>query len=1280
MATVTEQLLNGRKNTPTKSGMTLTEQLLAKRTSEPIEAEETPPPKKLLELWEPQRDKREDKKYILSPATPKVEIAPPQPMNRQERVINPTSKQRGRTPHERATRSEGMQENLREAYPASLASFSDNLLLNIPSKTDNIYSKKREESPIAYGIGSLAGQAGRYMGASAIAPLVPGLNKIANPFIRNQATDLLVDNIAQTPATITKGIAEGKGIGGIAKDVAKQNALDLGLNVTIGLLGNAVKKYGSSIVKRFKEGKVTPQEAADIIKELNLPKGTTPETFLKEMENLSKEIGNKQVADQVEAYYKSFETPSNITPPIHKEIEGKTLLHGTNSKFDKFDLEKVGSFSDNEGLFGTGIYLTENPIYAKVYGENVLNVKPTIEKPFIIDRNVNLKEISEITGQPIPNTGIYDDKASEMISVNPRLFTQKLKDLGYDSVIVKGGRDQSIQEMVVFDPKKLTIKTPKIESPKLNSLVQDPLKSPVSDLKPLNNSLPLPTNKKPLEPILKPKEDIVSSNKEKTPFKQKLRNFYRRIVDSNSALKGVDEDTFVLATNAKKTGGTVNYILQEGLVDMQGNKVGKSLKEVVEKIPQEKYKDFWYYYLHKHNIDRAREGKNVFSEFTPEMSERAAKEFELLNPEFSVIQKDINNFIRTFTSKWSNEAGLIDDELFKILQETYPNYVPTNRSFSTIENAMPNTQGRGFVNQSSGIKRATGSARDITDPTENIMEMINRTVRTAKYNQVGQSLADALKKEPDKLKQFAEVLPDGAEINSNVDNIVTVLEKGKKVNIQVNDKTVLDALKRLNESNLDDVDNFAKKLTNAFKSLITQKNPIFAIRNISRDIPTAYINSETVKNPVQFFGDLGKATKDVKVNAPLYQQYKALGGQSSNFFDSNNVSKSVKELTNPSLLKRFTDKVEGFNNVTEVVPRYAEFKRVFEQTGDIQKALYASGEVTTNFARGGDITKKIDAYVPYLNASVQGLDKLVRQFKNRPIATVLKGATIVTAPTLILNHFNKDNPNYKQLDNRTKDNNFLIPREDGTFIKIPKSREYGVLFAALTERILSQVEGNEDSWKGFGNTVATNFSPANPVENNIFSPLAYNLPKNQDFAGRSIVPLGMKLDNRSPRYQYDEKTSAIGKVIGDKLNFSPKQIDYLIRSYTGVIGQLLLPVTTKYNYNGKTTAENLLKPVTLQFKADPLYSNQSIKDFYDNYDKLKRKAADKNIKEGLPSKLVTPEEKLRNEFAKISNQIGDINDRIRVEEQKGNKAKVQELRREIIKLTEMANSKLKEVK
>lgn len=1115
MATVTEQLLNGRKNTPTKSGMTLTEQLLAKRTSEPIEAEETPPPKKLLELWEPQRDKREDKKYILSPATPKVEIAPPQPMNRQERSINPTSKQRGRTPHERATRSEGMQENLREAYPASLASFSDNLLLNIPSKTDDIYSKKREESPIAYGLGSIAGQAGRYMGASAIAPLVPGLNKIANPFLRNQATDLLVDNIAQTPATITKGIAEGKGIGGIAKDIGKQNTVDALMNLTIGGLGEIAKRFGPDMIKKFKVGKVTPQEATDIIKELNLPKGTTPETFLKEMETLAKDI-------EVENYYKSFET----------------------------NLPKV----------------------------------------------------------------------------------------------------------------------------------QDPLKSSVSPLKPLNNSLPLPTNKKPLEPILKPKEDIVSSNKEKTPFKQKLRNFYRRIVDSNSALKGVDEDTFVLATNAKKTGGTVNYILQEGLVDMQGNKVGKSLKEVVEKIPQEKYKDFWYYYLHKHNIDRAREGKNVFSEFTPEMSERAAKELEKLNPEFVEIQKDINDFLRTFTSKWSNEAGLLDDEAWKVMQDTYKNYAPTNREFSEIENAIPNTQGRGFVNQSSGIKRATGSARNITDPTENIMEMINRTVRTAKYNQVGQNLVEAIRKEPDKLKQFAEILPDNVEVNVNVNNIVTVLEKGKKVNIQVNDNYVLDALKRLNESNLDDVDNFAKTLTNAFKSLITQKNPIFAIRNIARDIPTAYINSETVKNPVQFFGDLGKAAKDVKVNAPLYQQYKALGGQSSNFFDGNNVSKSAKELTNPSLLKRFTDKVEGFNNVTEVVPRYAEFKRVFEQTGDIQKALYAAGEVTTNFARGGDITKKIDAYVPYLNASVQGLDKLVRQFKNRPIATVLKGATIVTAPTLILNHINKDNPNYKQLDNRTKDNNFLIPREDGTFIKIPKSREYGVLFAALTERILSQVEGNEDSWKGFGNTVATNFSPANPVENNIFSPLAYNLPKNQDFAGRSIVPLGMKLDNRSPRYQYDEKTSAIGKVIGDKLNFSPKQIDYLIRSYTGVIGQLLLPLTTKYNYNGKTTAENLLKPITLQFKADPLYSNQSIKDFYDNYDKLKRKAADKNIKEGLPSKLITPEEKLRNEFAKISNQIGDINDRIRVEEQKGNKAKVQELRREIIKLTEVANSKLKEVK
>jgi hypothetical protein len=158
------------------------------------------------------------------------------------------------------------------------------------------------------------------------------------------------------------------------------------------------------------------------------------------------------------------------------------------------------------------------------------------------------------------------------------------------------------------------------------------------------------------------------------------------------------------------------------------------------------------------------------------------------------------------------------------------------------------------------------------------------------------------------------------------------------------------------------------------------------------------------------------------------------------------------------------------------------------------------------------------------------------------------------------------------------------------------------------------------------------------------------------------------LQDRSPRYQYDEKTSEIAKQIGQLTNISPKQLDYLINSYTGIIGDILQPATTKGN--------NAMSVVKNQFIADPLYSNSAINDFYNNYDKLKRSAADKNFTNSLPSKLVTKEERLRNSFTKISTQISNLSKLIKEAEKTNDQEKIKSYRKRMIELANTANSQI----
>jgi hypothetical protein len=776
----------------------------------------------------------------------------------------------------------------------------------------------------------------------------------------------------------------------------------------------------------------------------------------------------------------------------------------------------------------------------------------------------------------------------------------------------------------------------------------------------------------------RPDQKIVSSGKDKTNFKEKLDKFYTRIVDSQAPLKSVGDKTYTLATNSKNVGGTVDYILKDGLVDRNGKKIGESLKTLVEDVPKKDYNDFWEYALQRTNVGRAAQEKNVFPGFDSERSKLAVSQWESKHPEWKGKADNFVKWIDSFMKEWGVNSGVTDADLYKSLREMYPDYLPTNRQFDDIEEFVPpSVSSKGYVNQKTPLKKATGSDRDIIDPVENIMNLVNRTVRTAKYNEVGQSLLKEIKKNPVGMMEIANVVE--GEVNPNLKNIVTVLEDGKPVNLQINNKSVLESLEGLYKNTGDDVDKAAKKVTNLFKSLITQKNPVFAVRNVARDIPTAYINGSE-GNPLKFGVDLLSAGKDLIKNSPIAQQYKALGGGGSNFFNSDNVAKSAKELTSKNPLKKIGGAIESFNNLTESAPRLAEFKRTVKSTGDLQKGLYAANDVTTNFSRGGDITKKVDSYVPYLNAGIQGLDKLARQFKDKPISTVLKGATAVTAPTMILNHINKDNQNYKDLDNRTKDNYYLIPNGD-TFIKIPKSREFGVIFGSLTERTLRQLSGEKTAFKDFSNTAATNFSPANPIEDNILSPL-YNLKSNKDFANRDIVPRAMIEDKRSPYLQYDEKTTEPAKAIAEaakkaNIDLSPKQIDYIVKSYTGVIAQLAQPALTKSTMQGGNKTQKILKPITTQFVADPLYSNQNLSDFYDNLDMLKSKATDKNLVGKIDSKVVTDEESEYNKFNKYAKEISDLNKQIKLAENSNQAEEVKKLRAKMLETAKQANKSVK---
>lgn len=113
--------------------------------------------------------------------------------------------------------------------------------------------------------------------------------------------------------------------------------------------------------------------------------------------------------------FKVLNENSNIDLPI--------MYHGTNNKFDDFSLSLFGS-SDN-GWLGKGIYFTNDYDYAKSYTDiNIVKeVKLNIKNPYILTD-------SSYSRSP-------DKLRIELGAINSSDLTKKLKELGYDSVLLK---------------------------------------------------------------------------------------------------------------------------------------------------------------------------------------------------------------------------------------------------------------------------------------------------------------------------------------------------------------------------------------------------------------------------------------------------------------------------------------------------------------------------------------------------------------------------------------------------------------------------------------------------------------------------------------------------------------------------------------------------------------------------------------------------------------------------------------------------------------------------
>ena len=658
--------------------------------------------------------------------------------------------------------------------------------------------------------------------------------------------------------------------------------------------------------------------------------------------------------------------------------------------------------------------------------------------------------------------------------------------------------------------------------------------------------------------------------------------------------------------------------------------MAKALKKDVR--AQKKQIDNFEVMKNKPVFDKNDERENAV---TAEESRKRIAELEKTHPYFKETAEKLWAYTKNL-NHMRVESGLISADSEAYMNELYPHYVPAYRD--TKGGGVAAIKGRRNLAISSTVRRAKGSGLDVLDAIDSIASQTQEVVRAGRINQLFRKMYDIASNgegaEYVEIVSREKVSSEQVADDSTKTELTTIIEvrpkgnqitgfvNGEKVTLSVSDEIFI-AFDSMGKPTIDPTSSIlqgAKRLNELYKKLLTSYSPAFLIRNPIKDIQDAGLNS---KHAILFAKNLTKAAKIMFENGEAWQIYRAYGGYSASIFGPEGFSANVDSRGFEAMAKLFdSDEVTiktvyeaakkggknilvGINNLNafvEQATRFAEYLASIEAGDSIPTAINNAAEVTTNFGRRGRLTKKLNATImPFLNPAIQGFDKIFRNvgdaFKAGNGVAVTKAlgnlftkaALIGLAPMLVNMLLYGDDDDYEKLRETDKENNFLIKVGD-TFIKIPRGRLASVI-GGSANRTSKLIKGEDADLKDYAENVMNQVTPVGNLTRTIFSPF-FDVKNNRTWYGSEIE--GRQWDNTAPKDRYDESTSSIAIAIGKVINYSPKKIHYLLDQYSGVIGDFVLPMTSKKAHKDFFSGN---------FTIDAATSNKLSSSFYKIYDK-----------------------------------------------------------------------------
>ena len=548
--------------------------------------------------------------------------------------------------------------------------------------------------------------------------------------------------------------------------------------------------------------------------------------------------------------------------------------------------------------------------------------------------------------------------------------------------------------------------------------------------------------------------------------------------------------------------------------------------------------------------------------------------------------KEAKDHLRKYNTEILNiaeKSGLISSEARQKFEQY--DYIPLNRIFPDDTDIGESPLFKDSNVRVGNLKKFKGSAGyTIGDPIDNLARNYSYLLSQSLKNVAFKKLYNDGKTSGMLVHQ--KMSPAMYARAKQTHDYITMKVGGKEQYVRVDDARLFHALAEMDDSA------FTIKTLNMAKKALTwgvTVAPAFRIRNLLRDTGHTWILMGKV-NPLS----VTKAFVDVMREHIDMQKLRAMGGASlGGFYSADNPQHMRQLIDNSQKVKGQGTKIWNLwarlGEASENANRLALFRALQAEGKSEMEAGFEARDLLDFSAHGkSKVARFLTSTVPFLNARLQGLNKIGRQIAHGDrVKIALRGAAVASA-SILLHCLNKAG---QPDDDRWYDN--LNDRERWLFwhfgknIAVPKPFEVGAIFGELPTRLWDVgaeiVTGNDQEalkeFFKFGVYTATETLSLNPLGQGMIPVEQW---ANKDFyRGTPIVP--QYLGRVAPELQWDDKTSHTARAIGKQFHVSPKRVDHVIDKLFSYAGHAAL-----------AASDYVLQP-WLQHPIDPAYTTD---DFY----------------------------------------------------------------------------------